>query len=114
MKVKPLNQRLLIFITLVNEMIAGFAITSALVIGIYDNMSGDYIAQKMFAGWLIIFSNLILLFSLIFFTFIKFVCKIAEAMITNKNVIKAKLRQIFTLIKILKKKVPKINAVAPL
>ena len=70
---KPLTTKLGILMTVFNELIGGLAMTSALAIGIYDKIGGDHRDHKFFLGWLIIFANVGLLYSLIIFTVVKLI-----------------------------------------
>jgi len=95
-------------------MIAGVAITSALVIGIYDNITGNFMEQKMFAGWLIIFSNLMVLFALVFFTILKIFLKVIGYLVSNRKTISLQIKKLLSLLKYLTKKKTKIDSVVPL
>ena len=68
---RPLTTKIGIYMTILNELTSGMAMVSALTIGIYDKIGGDNGDQKFFLGWLIIFANVGLLYSLIVFTILK-------------------------------------------
>lgn len=70
-----------------NEMAAGVAFFSAMVIGIYDNQSGNYIEKKEMLGWVVIYAKLTLLYGLIFFTVVKLIFKIIGSLKGKRGIL---------------------------
>ena len=103
LKIRPLNYNVAIAITIINEVCAGVAIFSALMIGIYDNMADNFSAQKIVAGWLIIFSYMVLLFAALFLAFSKFLCKSANCLLRNRKLIGNKFQLVWNGLKSMKK-----------
>jgi hypothetical protein len=114
--VKPFDKGLLTVTTVFNELIAGVAFISAFVIGIYDKMTGNFMEQKMFAGWVIIFSMLVLFFSLILLISFQLWCKISSTLKNNKKVIFKRMQLFLSLVNSLKcwTKKQQSNTVVPI
>ena len=85
--VRPLNNHILILMLVFNEMAAGVAFFSAMVIGIYDNQSGNYIEKKEMLGWVVIYAKLTLLYGLIFFTVVKLIFKIIGSLKGKRGIL---------------------------